>query len=954
MRRKIRVLRLRFERPPLSSAALMISLADKIEANAAKRLTLPTGRVPACELPRYKQFLKVESARLKMLHRAGGRGREICHARAVVFDALHRHILESLLNTLQDETRRTLPRYALIAIGGYGRGELNPHSDIDIMLLHTGDTAAAARGRVHPFIKLLTEPGGLLYTLFDLGLKVGYSVRTIDDCVTAANENIQSKTSLIEARLLCGDAAIFAEMQAVVLARCVRGHEETYIAARLADQAARRQKFGNSVLMQEPNIKNGCGGLRDYQNLLWMAYFTKGRPRNLADLQAKEFISAAEGRQLDAAYDFLLRARNELHYHTNRAGDVLTKSVQPSIAHSLGYTDRSPSRRLEQFMRDYYLHARNIDLITRTVERRLALLPKPVRLPFLSKLLPRRRKQPDPIVDGFRLVDGELLHLSPRVFRDDPCRLMRVFLYAQQRGAKLHPDTAQLLRQELRLVDSAFLRNAHVHESFREILNQRGNVAPALRAMHEVDFLGKYVPEFGKLTCLVQHEFFHIYTADEHTLMCIQRLDDIWAGRVPSAKPYQELFQKIERPFILYLALLLHDAGKAMHSGRHEIDSARIADRVARRLHLDGSTTHTLRLLVEHHLVAIQISQRRDLDDPSVIRQFTAVVQTQENLNKLTLHTLADSLGTSDNLWNSFKDMLLWTLHHKALIELTGATAFLRVEAKQRELLFDEVMKLLPGHVELGEAQAHFGTLPPRYFLIHTAPEIVADITLTNRFMRNLLSNDPDVSLAPAIEWVDEPDRGYSRVTVCTWDRAGLFGKLTGSCTAAGLNILSAQIFTRSDRVALDTFVVTSARTGILSTKEEKDKFAQLLSKSLAGHVDFDSIIVRQKVANPLYQSIEGEIIPTEIIFDNGTSERCSVIDVQTGDHVGLLYTLSQTLSDLRLDISVAKISTEKGAAMDSFYVTELTGEKVIEPHRQHTVEARLRTALLKLDERAT
>ena len=929
------------------------SLADKIEASAIKRIALPPGREPARELSRYKQFLKVESARLKMLHRAGDSGREVCRARAVVLDALHRHILEALINTLPDDARRGLPRYSLVAIGGYGRAELNPHSDIDIMLLHTGDSAAAARGRVHPFIKLLTEPGGLLYTLFDLGLKVGYSVRTLDDCVTAANENIQTKTSLIEARRLCGDEGLFQEMQAIVLARCVRGHEETYIAARLADQATRRQKYGNSVLMQEPNIKNGCGGLRDYQNLLWMAYFTKDRPRSLADIEASGFISDAERKQLDTAYDFLLRARNELHYHTNRAGDVLTKAVQPAVAYNLGYTDRSPARRLEAFMRDYYLHARNVDLITRTVERRLALLPKPSRLPFLKKLLPGRRAPVEPVVDGFRLVEGELRHQSPRVFREDPLRLMRVFLYGQQRGARLHPDTAQLLRSELRLVNSDFLANDHVHESFREILSQRGNVAPALRAMHEVDFLGKYLPEFGKLTCLVQHEFFHIYTADEHTLMCVQKLDDIWAGRVANPAPYQELFQQVERPFILYLALLLHDTGKSAHGKHHEQDSAKLAERVADRLKLDGTATHSLRLLVEHHLAIIQISQRRDLDDPVVVRHFAALVQTPENLHKLTLHTLADSLGTSDKLWNGFKDMLLWTLHRKTFAELTGATVFLRAEEKQRELLLDEVIRLLPRELQLGEAQAHFGTLPPRYFLIHGAADIVADLLLTNRFMQHLLNDDPEVSLAPVIQWADEPDRGCSRVKICTWDRAGLFSKLAGSFTAAGLNILSAQIFTRTDRVALDAFDVTSSHTGLLATKEEKERFSQLLGKALVSQVDFDPLIAKQKVANPLYQSLEGDRIATEIAFDNHTSERCTVIDVETEDRVGLLYTLSQTMSELGLDISIAKISTEKGAAMDSFYVTELNGERVVSQHRQHTIEARLRTVLLNFDQRA-
>lgn len=930
----------------------MPSLREKIEANALKRLTLPVGREPARELARYKQFLKLESARLKMLHHAGGGGREVCRARAEVLDALHRHILAALINNLPEDARRSVPRYALIAIGGYGRGELNPHSDIDIMLLHTGDTAAAARGRVHPFIKLLTEPGGLLYTLFDLGLKVGYSVRNMDDCVTAANEDMQSKTALIEARLLCGDELLFRDMQAVVLARCVRDHEEAYIAARIADQESRRQKYGNAALMQEPNIKNGCGGLRDYQNLLWMAFFTKDRPRQPADLQAKGFLSDAERRQLEAAYDYLLRTRNELHYLTNRAGDVLTKSVQPAVAHGLGYTDRSPSRRLEQFMRDYYIHVRNLDLITRTVERRLALRPKPARLPFLAKFLPARRKVPDPVVDGFRIIEGELLHESPGVFRETPRRLMRVFLYAQQRGARLHPDTAQLLRNELRLVDSAFLRDDHVHESFREILSQRGNVAPALRAMHEVGFLGKYMPEFGKLTCLVQHEFFHIYTADEHTLMCVQRLDDIWAGRIPNAAPYQELFQQVERPFILYLALLLHDSGKAMQGRRHEKDSVELARRVAKRLRLDGTTSHILELLVEHHLVMVQISQRRDLDDPAVMRHFAALVQTPRTLNKLTLHTLADSLGTSDKLWNGFKDSLLLTLHRKTLAEMNGATIFIRAEKRERELLFDEVIRLLPDGIQLGEAQAHFGTLPARYFLVHTARDIVADLALANRFMRNLLADDPHTSLAPAIEWTDEPDRGCSRVKVCTWDRAGLFSKLAGSCTAAGLNILSAQVFTRTDRIILDTFDVTSARSGLLASVEEKEKFNQFLGKTLLDHLDFDPLIARQKVTNPLFQSFSGERIATEIAFDNQSADTRTVIEVQTEDRVGLLYTLSQTLSELGLDIYVAKISTEMGAAVDSFYVSELNGERILAPIRQNQIEARLRTALLNLDQR--
>src|SRR5437773_6766116 len=399
----------------------MPTLLEKIVADASVRLPLPTGQQPSRELARYKGFLKVESHRLKMLHRAGAGGREICQARAAVLDVLLRYILNAVEASTSVEGKMPPPDFALVAMGGYGRGELNPQSDIDIMFLHNGDTISTARGKPHPFLSALTD--GVLYPLWDIGLKVGHSVRTVDDCVKVANSDMQSKTSLIEARLIAGTQEMFKRMEAVVLARCVRGCEAEYIEARLADQEARRAKFGNSATMQEPNIKNGCGGLRDFQNLIWMAFF-KYRTRSLAELEKRELISESERKRLEAAYDFLLRDRNDLHYHVNRPADVLVKSLQPTVAHHLGYADRSPVRRLEAFMGDLYSHMRNIYLITRTLEQRLALLPHPERrLPsfgdFLRSSRHRFRRQ---LVDGFQCLDGEIYPVSGRVFRDQPRR----------------------------------------------------------------------------------------------------------------------------------------------------------------------------------------------------------------------------------------------------------------------------------------------------------------------------------------------------------------------------------------------------------------------------------------------------------------------------------------------------------------------------------------------------
>ena len=702
--------------------------------------------MPAQELPRYKNFLKVESHRLKILHRAGGSGREICRGRAALMDILLRYLWDAAKSTLSPQAQKEFPPLALIAIGGFGRAELNPHSDIDFMFLHAGQVVAGSKPL--PYLSKLMD--GILYPLWDLGFKVGHSVRTIPDCVQVANNDMQSKTSLIEARLVAGDEKLFEKFQKAVVAKCVESHEVEYIAARLQDQAARREKFGNSATMQEPNIKNGCGGLRDFQNLHWMAFF-KYRIRTLAEMEQREFISASERKQLEAAYDFLLCVRNELHYQVPRPVDVLSKSLQPTIANNLGYTDRSPSKRLEKFMRTLYTHSRNIYLITRTLEERLALLPDERRLPTLRKFLSAPFGQPkEQVIDGFKIHRGQISAVSNRVFRDQPRRLMRVFLHAQQRGLNLHPDLAQLIRSDLALVEKSFLQDEHIRETFLEILNQRGNVARTLRRMHEVGLLGKYIPEFGKLTCLVQHEFYHQYAADEHTLVCLEQLDRIWEASAPPYNAYAELFQSVERPFVLYLALILHDSGKAAHAGKHSEIGAQLALRVSRRLGLDGATSHALRLLIEHHLAMAQTSQRRDLDDPAVIRSFAAQIQTAENLRMLTLLTFADTQATSDKLWNGFKDSLLWQIHDKTMKVLMGGSDFIRAEEKQRELLAQEVAGMLPRSFSPEEVEAHFDSLPPRYFQITAEREIVADLTLAHRFMHHQLAEE-EKALEPVV-----------------------------------------------------------------------------------------------------------------------------------------------------------------------------------------------------------
>ncbi|MEI7728389.1 MAG: [protein-PII] uridylyltransferase [Verrucomicrobiota bacterium] len=911
---------------------------EQIEERAREKLTLPDGRAPAQELPRYRNFLKHEAQLAQERHRAGAGGREVCQARSMVLDTLFRCLMESVLAS-RSPAGRTPPTLALVAIGGYGRAELSPHSDVDVMFLHDGGSLASIAS--HPGLTLLSE--GLLY---DIGLKVGHSVRNLSDCVQVANTDMKSKTSLIEARLIYGNEELFQRFQLLLLEKCVKGFAEEYIAARLEDQNSRHSKYGDSAVMQEPNIKNGCGGLRDYQNLLWMTFF-KYQTRTTEELEKHEWITSAEREQLELAYEFLLRTRNELHYISPRPQDNLQRNLQPSVALQLGYRDRSPRKRVEAFMRDYYTHARNIYLITRLVEQRLAILP-PRRqfLPMLNRIL-RRKPAVEP-VDGFKFVEGKVEPVSNRVFDDSPRRLLRVFLYAQQRGLELHPDLVQLIRRKVALVDRDLLKDQHARETFLEILNQRGNVAPIVRWMHETGVLGRYLPEFGLLTNLVQHEFFHQYAADEHTLICLDVLDRVWDGKEEPYSQYSETLQSLEKPYLLYLALLLHDAGKAGESGSHEIEGANLARRVAQRFELSNPLTNSLCLVIQNHLAMAQISQRRDLDDPKVIRDFAALVQTEENAKLLTLHTFADSLGTSRQLWNDFKDTLLQTLFRRAANLLRGDTGVQRSEEKQRELLKLEVARIMPKPVTNEELQAHFTELPPRYYIIHSAREILEDLEMAHKFMlRQVLAVAPDSALTPVVVWRNEPDRACSVAKVCTWDRPGLFSRLAGAFSACGLNILSAQIFTRGDRVALDTFHVVDGHSGAVVGRESRERCEQLMRKILSGkEVDLQALIRKQKHGSPLYQSLEGDRLTTRIFFDNDTSENRTVIEIETEDQLGLLYAICETLAKLKLDIDVAKIVTEKGAAIDSFYISSKIVGKIVSADQQKFIHACLEEAI--------
>lgn len=913
-------------------------LNASIEADARQRLRVPPGEHPVPYRKQFSDFLKYEAKRIRLRSQAHTGGREMCRAHAFAVDVALTQFITALVAYHAAKGSPAGPRWALVAVGGYGRGELNPFSDIDVIVLLEGDRVD--KSKLPPAVYELTVEG----RIWDLGFKVGCMTRTVADCVEQANRDMQSKTALLEARLIYGDEPLFHAMQKAVLTRCVKGHEEDYVEERLKDQQTRRVKHGNTPFMQEPNIKNGCGGLRDFQNLVWMIC-VKYRTRELAELEQRDLITAAERRQLEAAYDFLLRVRNQLHYVAARPVDVLSRNYQPEVARAMGYAERSLNQRLQRFMRDFYTHAGAIFRLNRLLERRLALLPHPRLIPSLRGFLRQRRHNAAYVIDGFKAVDGEVHPASDRILVDDPARLMRAFRFAQQRNLRLAPDLEHLIRRKLDLVNAKFRADPHVRETFLAILGERGNVAASLRAMHELGVLGRFLPPFGRLTNHVQHEFYHLYTTDEHTLVCLEKLDQVSGATQPPFKAYAELLSRVERPFILYLALLLHDVGKACSDQDHATEGGNMARSVARRLRLDAAATELLQFLIQNHLLMAMVSQQRDLDDPIEIRTFARQVGTLPRLDLLMLHTFADSMGTSDKLWTGHKDSLLWALYRQTVKRFAVGREADQAEAGHRRQVAEAVAGLVPRTITEPELRAHFDLMPARYFSLRSAPEIAADIELAHTFMGRQLDEAAD-GLAPVLAWHHDQDRGYSRLEVTTWDREGLFENIAGVLTAARLNILNAEIFTREDSIAQDTFLVTDAATGVPASKAQQENVDRWLAGLLTGRLQLEQVLAENRPARSVFAPAAAGSIPTRVRFDNSTHEDRTVIAVETEDRVGLLHTLVRTITGLGLTIQVAKIATDRGAAIDTFYLTEAGGGPIVSPVRLDETERQLKRAV--------
>ncbi len=878
----------------------------------------PAERLDAC-----KAYLQAESDRIRARHEDREPGQKVILALSVMIDRLLRPLFDSTLAAWRREHGEPPSPVCLIALGGYGRSELNPLSDIDVMFLFP----ATAKPKVlAAFQEHLTN--GILYPIWDLRLKIGHSTRTLTEVFAEAGRDIRTKTSLLESRFIAGTEPLYENFAAAYRKHYLNDNPKGYIAARLTDQANRREQHGGTVFMQEPDIKNGVGGLRDYQNALWMARVRLGITK-LEELVEQKYLQPTELRSFQRAYHFLHRVRNELHYMSKHPTDVLNLEVQPRLAANLGYPQEALLERVEAFMHDYYRHASAIFALSKVIEQRLALTiaTGPGLVGSLKNLLLARRSERTKRLDGFLLRGRELAAEHPHIFKDDPVRLIRVFRHCQQLNCAPDVDLAALIRASLKLVNKRVIDSRDANLSFRTMLEEAGRVHRPLALMHELGVLARFVPEFEPLTCLVQHEYYHRYTADIHTLSAIRELDDIFTTASPEMEKYRDELHQTARPTLLYLILLLHDIGKGQGIQGHAETGVTIAGPVLDRLRIAKDTQETVNFIIKNHLVMARFWQKHDLDDPQTSAAFAEQIGDPDLLRYLFVHTFCDASGTSRSLWNGYKDSL-----HRRLFDTTLERLILgdKVETRLREhkemTRQSLISRQIPG-ISPDEITAHFNLLPERYFIQTDAAEITLHIQMVHRLLQTIATAESLGALSPVIEWADDINRSYTTVHVVTWDRAGLFYKLAGAFSVAGLSILSARITTRTDHIAIDTFHIVEPGRGLVQNQKAMDLFARTVEDALVSNKDLLPAIAEQakRYAAATKYTAEGReqpvsFPPTVEVYHEVSLNRI-IVEIQAHDQIGLLHRLVKTISDHGFDTTFARINTERSVAIDTFYI---------------------------------
>jgi len=832
------------------------------------------------------------------------------------------YILDQLLRTLFDfVTTHVYPlgsptsseRLALVATGGYGRGELAPYSDIDLLFLIPYKST--------PWAESVVEY--MLYVLWDLGLKVGHATRTPSECTRLAKEDLTIRTALLEARYLWGDEDLFKEAAKRFFRRVVSGTHADFVDQKLAERSQRHKRLGDSRYVVEPNIKDGKGGLRDLQTMWWIARYLYGVSRSKA--VNPDILTEDENRQFKKAEAFLWTVRVALHFLADRAEERLTFDMQKRLSETLQYKAHPGLSGVERFMKHYFLVAKQVGDLTRVF---CAVLEARQKKTFFSRI---RRTQK---LKEFALESGRLTTLKEDDFKDNPGLMVRIFRVADEHGLDIHPDALRLMKHSLRRISANVRRAPEANEDFLAVLTSTRAAEVNLRRMNEAGILGRFIPDFGRVVAQMQYDMYHHYTVDEHTIQAIGLLPRIESQELKEDHPLStEVIRKVISRRVLYVAVLLHDIAKG-RGGDHSVLGAEVAKNLCPRLGLTPAETETVAWLVRWHLLMSNTAFKRDLADHKTILDFCEIVKSPERLRLLLVLTVVDIRAVGPGTWNGWKGQLLRDLYRAAEEVLSAGHAGRgreeRVKAKKAELgsFLKEWNKR--------DIAAHQKRMNDSYWIAEDKETLIQNA----RLMHHTDKKGAPLGITARIETFQD----MTNVAVYSEDHPGVFARVVGALGIAGAAITGAKIHTSRDGMAMDNFTVQDLEGRAFGSRRQLDRLEETIFSTLQGKVRPKEQLKHKRLYGTKDDAFEIEPV---VLIDNRASNWSTVIEVNAKDRPGLLYDLTYVLYRLKLSIFSAHIATFGERAIDVFYVRDLVGQKVSNKVRLRNIESKLMLAAI-------
>ena len=820
---------------------------------------------------------------------------------------LHDHLICKYLDFLSEyihplNNPTQAEKISIIATGGYGRGLLAPGSDIDLLFLLPYKKTAWAEIAIE----------NTLYFLWDIGLKVGQATRTISECVSLSASDQTIATSLLDSRHLWGNKDLSLEFNKVFREKIKKMSSFDFIQAKLDEREDRQIKAGQSRYLVEPNIKNGKGGLRDLETLSWMTNFCYdcSRPE---EMNMKGILTKAEARTFVKCENFLWHVRCQLHYIANRSEEVINFNDQKEMALRLGYEDRKGLMGVERFMRHYFLIAREVGDLTRSI----------------CSILEERQKKSVPVIskaitflyaknlEGFIVTSGRINIPDDSFFTEDPLNILRLFYFSSEQNLLIHPNAVKALRESLSLVNAKLRASREANDLFLKILLSKKNAESTLRAMNESGVLGRFISDFGKIVGLMQFNMYHHFTADEHLLRAIGELNKLFyssGSNVPDL--VTDLIEEDLNKKILTIALFFHDIAKGRDEDHSEV-GALIVEKFSERFQLTDYEVETIAWLVREHLIMSDFSQTRDIMDQKTIKDFSLIVQTPERLKLLLILTIADITAVGPDVWNAYKGQLLEQLYKETYAyiagDVLGNDRSARVDSKIENLFSESTLEknaLFKEWVNNHSDQYWLGLSDE---LIH----------------RQTLMYVKDFKNKPIISIHNEKGLETTEVSIISKDSFGLFTKLTGALSSMDINIVNAKIFTNSKGIAVDVVWIQDSNSKPIREKNRLER----IKSNIINFIDGEKIIEDIPIKGFNDKRINAFSVPVAIKIMNNISSDYTVIEVSGKDRPRVLYDLANSLNQMELNLFRAQVATFGERVVDVFYVLD-SNNKRIEHHQ--------------------